>query len=675
MRPNVSAQMAVAPGAGAGQWRVGIDTGGTFADLVVQPPGQQPVRQAKVSRDAGPERLAETLVGLGVGGRALVVHGTTHVTNAILEGRFARTGLVTTRGFGDVLRIARQSRDDLYDLQRPARLAAIVPAELTYELDERCGADGSVIQELGDDQLAALARWALEARLEAVAVCLLHAYANPAHERRAGEALTGVASVSLSHEVSGEAREYERASATVLNAAVQGSTRSYLNGLGDAIKRAVPGSSLFVVQSAGGMVPTGAACALPLGTVMSGPAAGAAAVSMLARRADITRAVTCDIGGTSTDVSLIIDGTPAVARDRVVGGRVVRVPAIAVESIGVGGGSIIALDDVGALTIGPRSAGSAPGPACYGRGGGEPTITDAALECGLIGAGGGVPGLELRPDLAQRALERVAGPMGLSAGELAWRALDVAQGKIAAILETVVSRQGYDIRDCTLVAYGGGGPIHAGPLAERIGIKRVLIPAMAPVFSALGCCLAEVGVEAVRTHRCLLSDDSLRLLETTAVELADVETERLGEQRERMTVARWLELRYLGQNSELAIPWTPGMTASELGEQFGGAHRREYGFTTDDPIEATAVRCRLGVAGGHAWPAPDVEHNSSVTTAALTIRSGTRQEVPVLGLGALAGAAAVTGPALIAARFGSITVCPGQRASLDADANVVVEAL
>jgi N-methylhydantoinase A len=179
----------------------------------------------------------------------------------------------------------------------------------------------------------------------------------------------------------------------------------------------------------------------------------------------------------------------------------------------------------------------------------------------------------------------------------------------------------------------------------------------------------------VRTHRCLLSDDSLPSLKTTAVKLADAETERLGEQRERVTVVRWLELRYLGQNSELAIPWTPGMTASELGEQFGGAHRREYGFTTDDPIEATAVRCRLGVAGGHAWPAPDVKHNSAVTTAALTIRSGIRQEVPVRGLGSLAGVPAVTGPALIAARFGSITVCPGQRASLDADANVVVEAL
>jgi N-methylhydantoinase A len=655
-------------------WRVGIDTGGTFADLVAMPPDDRPARVTKVPRDAGPRRLADALLQLGVVGDALVVHGTTHVTNAVLEARFARTAFVTTRGFGDLLRIGRQARDHLYALDRPARMAAIVGPELTFELDERCRADGTVVHPIDDGQLAELVAWARSAEVEAVAVCLLHAYANPRHERRVGEVLRDVAAVSLSHEVSGEAREYERAAATVLNAAVQGGTREYLDGLGEAIGEALPGSRLFVVQSAGGMVPTAAAAARPVATVMSGPAAGVAAASTLARRMGMARAVTCDIGGTSTDVALIVDGTPAVTRDRCVGGRVVRVPAIAVDSIAVGGGSIIAVDDVGALSVGPRSAGARPGPACYGHGGDRPTITDAALACGLIGAGGGVAGLELRSDLARDALQRVATPLGLGATELAWRAVDIAQEKIATTLGTVVARRGYDIRECVLVAYGGGGPVHAGPLALALGIRRMLVPAMAPVLSALGCCLAEVGVDTVRTHRVALGDGALEALERTAGELAQTEIQRLDESAENVAVDRFLELRYLGQNSELAVPWVNGASPDALAAAFADAHEREYGFVSSDPVEVVAVRCRLHVAGAPTWPPSADEPWSQATTAMVTWSGGAREEVPVLGLAELAGGGAVSGPALIAARFGSITICEGQCAQLDVHATVVVEA-
>ena len=655
------------------EWRVGIDTGGTFVDFVVRPPHGQPLRLSKLPRDSRPERLAQALLDLGVAHQALVVHGTTHVTNAILEENFARTGLVTTRGFGDVLRIARQSRDDLYDLDRPARRAAIVPRDLTFELDERCAPDGTVRRTLDEDQLDSLKRWVAQTGVEALAVCLLHAYANPDHERRVGEAVKGLAVLSLSHEVSAEVREYERASATVLNAAVQMSARLYLEGLSEAIKRVVPDAKLFVVQSDGGMVPTAAASALPIKTVMSGPAAGAAAVSLLSRRAGIAQAVACDIGGTSTDVSLIVDGTPAIARDREIGGRMVRVPAIAVESIAVGGGSIVAVDDVGALTAGPRSAGASPGPACYGRGGAEPTITDAALVCGLIGAGGEVPGLKLRRDLAEAALAAVAAPMGLSVDDFAWRAVDVAQSKIARTLTTVVSRQGYDIRDCTMVAYGGGGPIHAGPLAARIGITRVVVPLMAPVFSALGCCLAEVGVEAVRTYRCLLADRSLPVLCDIADDLVAREIERLGEQQERVDAMRWLELRYLEQNAELSIAWTRTMSAADLVAAFSRTHEREYGFVSADPIEVTAVRCRLQVASGRSWPVTELEDQHGNDTAMLTMPRGDRVQVPVMSLNDLKAAGRLRGPALISVRFGSITVSAGQVASLDGDANVMLE--
>jgi len=655
-------------------WRVGIDTGGTFADLVAIPPDDRPVRVTKVPRDAGPRRLADALLQLGVTGDAIVVHGTTHVTNAVLEARFARTALVTTRGFGDLLRIGRQARDHLYALDQPARMAAIVGPELTFELDERSAPDGTIVQPIDDAQLAELVAWTRSAEVEAVAVCLLHAYANPGHERRVGDALRDVAAVSLSHEVSGEAREYERAAATVLNAAVQGGTRDYLNGLADAVGEALPGSRLFVVQSAGGMVPTAAAAALPVATVMSGPAAGAAAASTLARRTGVARAVTCDIGGTSTDAALIVDGTPTVTRDRRVGGRVVRVPAIAVDSIAVGGGSIIAVDDVGALSVGPRSAGARPGPACYGHGGDRPTITDAALTCGLIGAGGSVAGLELRRDLAHDALQAVATPLGLDATELAWRAVEIAQETIATTLGTVVARRGYDIRECVLIAYGGGGPVHAGPLALRLGIRRILVPAMAPVLSALGCCLAEVGVDAVRTHRAPLGDGTLEALARTADELAHIEIQRLQASAETVAVDRWLELRYLGQNSELAVPWANGASTDALAATFAEAHAREYGFVSSDPVEVVAVRCRLHVAGAPTWPASADDPRSQTTATTVTWSGGVREEVPVLDFAELADRHGVSGPALIAARFGSITICTGQRARLDADATVVVEA-
>jgi N-methylhydantoinase A len=655
------------------RWRVGIDTGGTFADLVVRPPGDAPVRTAKLPRDAGPDRLADALVALGVSGPALVVHGTTQVTNAVLEGSFARTALVTTRGFADVLRIGRQARDDLYDLGRPARRAAIVPPELTFELDERCTPDGTVVEELADAQLAELAAWVRESDVEAVAVCLLHAYANPSHERRVGAALRDGVTVSLSHEVSAEAREFERAAATALNVAVRDSTRAYVGALSDAIGRALPEAQLFVVGSSGGMLPTEAVSELPLRTVMSGPAAGVAAVSHLARRTGIEQAVAFDMGGTSTDVAFVLGGAPATARQRHVAGHVVRVPSVAVQSIAVGGGSIVALDDVGALTVGPRSAGATPGPAAYDRGGTEPTITDAALVCGLIGAGGDAPGLALRRDLAERALGDVAARMDLGVDDLAWRAVDVAQGLMGHALQAIVTRRGYDLRACTLVAYGGGGPVHAGPLAARTGIARVLIPALAPVLSALGCCLAEVGVEAVRGTRRILDDDALADLEPLADEVVRSEAAVLGADPALLRVTRRLELRYRGQNAELPVVWPPGARAAGLAEAFSAAHRQEYGFATDDPIEVMALSCRLELADEQSWPTSLADAAPAGGEWSLLLPGGERRSVPVLDATALEGF--VEGPAILALPFGSVTVWTDQRASADPDGGIVLEAL
>jgi N-methylhydantoinase A len=656
------------------RWRVGIDTGGTFADLVARPPGDDLVRTMKLPRDAGPERIAEAVVGLGATGPALIVHGTTHVTNAVLEGTFSRTALVTTRGFADVLRIGRQARDDLYDLTRPARVAPIVPPELTFELDERCGPDGVVRRPLDPAQLDELVAWVDQTGPGAVAVCLMHAYANPEHERMVGAALGDRIAVSLSHDVAAEAREFERAAATALNAALQVQTRAYLGALSSALARALPQSELFIVHSAGGMLPTETVADLPLATVMSGPAAGVAAVSRLVRRRSVARAVAFDMGGTSTDVALLVDGSPHVARERRVGGHVVRVPAIAVESIAVGGGSIVGVDDVGALTVGPRSAGAVPGPAAYGRGGEAPTITDASLVAGSIGAGGNAPGLELRRDLAERAVARTADRLGIGVDDLAWRAIEVAHVLMARALSAVVTRRGHDLRECELVAYGGGGPVHAGQLAARTGIPRVIVPALAPVFSALGCCLAEVGIEGVQTRRARLTPEALPELASVADALVAREASRLGIARDgEVRATRRLELRYARQNAELSVDWPTDAGVPELVAAFQAAHRREYGFAPDDPIDVTAVSCRLDVAGGDEWPSGARDGaDRTESTASLLLPGGERRDVPVLAVEALRSGATLAGPALLAASFGSITVWLGQEASMDEEGNVVL---
>ncbi|MBS1677773.1 MAG: hydantoinase/oxoprolinase family protein [Actinobacteria bacterium] len=659
------------------QWRVGIDTGGTFVDLVVSPPGSSAVRSTKLPRDAGPDRVAEAVVDLGVSGEALVVHGTTRVTNAVLESDFSRTALVTTSGFGDVLRIGRQARDHLYDLGAPARPTPVVPAELTFEIGGRLAPDGSEIEPLDLAALPRLDSWLAHNEIEAVAVCLLHAYANPAHERAVADALPDALAVSLSHEVAPEIREYERASATVLNAAVQAGTQAYLDGVDAALRRLLPDSRLFVVHSAGSMLPAATVARSPLATVMSGPAAGVAAVGKLARRRGVEEAITFDMGGTSTDVSLIVGGEIEIARERKVAGHAVRVPAVAVDSIAVGGGSIIARDDVGALVVGPRSAGSDPGPACYGRGGTRPTVTDAALLCGLIGAGGDAPGLPLHRDLAEGALAAAGAELGLGAEELAWRALDVAQSLMERALRTVVSRRGYDLAGCTLVAFGGGGPIHAGPLAARAGIRRVLVPRLAPVLSAVGCCVADAGLEAVRGFRAELDADGLARAEGVLGEIEAAELGRLGDHGSAtVTVGRRLELRYRNQNAELAVEWDEGADLGSIRDSFERAHDAAYGFSTPDPVEITAVCAHLGFAAALPWPRPEAAAGGPPgrSDIDLVMPGGEHRRVPVVALTDLAAGRAVEGPAILVAEFGSITVWTDQVASVDQDQNVLLVA-
>jgi N-methylhydantoinase A len=639
--------------------RVGVDAGGTFTDVVVLDEGV--ARPLKVPTDAG---LGEGLAGARalVVGAPSVVAGTTWVTNAILERKLARTALVTTAGFGDLLEIGRQARDDLYDLTRPARVAPPVPRELCFEVAERVGADGAPLVGLTEEEAERVATAVRAAGAEAVAVCLLHSYANPRHEQQLEAALSEVAALSSSHRVSRERREFERASTTALNAAVMPVIAGYLGAQEEAIRGSLPGAPAFVVHSGGGMMTAGRARMLPLATVMSGPAAGVAAAARLVRRHGIGRAVTLDMGGTSTDVCLLRGGVPATARDRRVGGHVVRLPAVAVESVGAGGGSVAWVDDVGALRVGPRSAGAVPGPAAYGRGGVDATVTDAAVVLGLTGGQGG--GLELDGALAHEACACVGARLGLSADEAARAVAEVTRAELERALRLVTVRRGYDLRACTLVAFGGAGPMHGGAVALSAGIRRVLVPAASSTFSALGCCLSELAFDDVRTFLAPLADAELPRVVGELERLVADAAAAIESAPGAVRVVRALELRYRGQNDSLEVDVDGASSARTVRAAFDERHRSEFGYATDEPVEVTAVRARVWVDEGSEWAAAPPASAPGATELGDTAFG------PVLRRAAVEH---VSGPAVLVDRLSTVVVWPGQEARVDGEGNVWLE--
>ncbi len=638
--------------------RVGLDAGGTFTDLVVL--DGDAAQSLKLPTDA---RLGEGLARARriVAGTPTVVAGTTWVTNAVLEQKLARTALVTTEGFADVLEIGRQARDDLYDLHRPARVPPPVPRQLCFEAAERIGPDGAPRIALSNEETERVAAAVRAAGVEAVAVCLLHSYANPEHEARLAAALDGGISLSVSHRVSRERREFERASTTALNAAVMPVIDRYLGAQEKAIAGSFPGAPSFVVHSGGGMMTAERARVLPLATVMSGPAAGVAATARLARRFGLAHAVSVDMGGTSTDVCLLHNGIPVSARDRRLGGHVVRLPAVAVESIGAGGGSVAWVDDVGALRIGPHSAGAIPGPAAYGRGGSDATVTDADVVLGLAGPVGG--GLELDTELALDACARLGARLGLSAEEAARATADVAHAEIERALRLVTVRRGHDLRACTLVAYGGAGPMHVGAVALAAGVERVLVPALSSTFSALGCCLSELVIEDVRTCLARVGEANWPRVERELESLAGELAAGLENGRGVLRIARSLELRYHDQNDALEVAVDGTSSPAAVCAAFHERHRSEFGYATDEQVEVTATRVRVWVDEGTSWVA-------SAPAAGGDAELGETVFGPVLRRGV---SERVEGPAVLADALSTIVVWPGQTARTDEDGNVWLE--
>jgi N-methylhydantoinase A len=601
------------------------------------------------------------------------------VTNAIVERQGARVGLITTRGFRDVLEIARQNRAHLYRLDLPAKPEPLVPRHLRLEVTERVGADGGVRQPLALGELPGIVERFRGEGVESVAVCLLHAYANPEHERALREALAPYFSlISISSDVNAELREYERTATTALNASLMPLAARYLDQLQADLSATYPGLPLHLLHSAGGMMSVGMARARPLAMAMSGPAAGVAATAWLARRLRLERAVAFDMGGTTTDVCLVVDGAADTAAQRRLGEIPVRLPTVAVESIGAGGGSVAHADSAGALKVGPRSAGAQPGPAAYGLGGVEPTVTDANLVLGYLNAdrvyGGSI---RLERGRAEAAFGPLRRAFGLSLLEAAHGVVEVANATMLRALRLVSVQRGHDLRAFTLVAYGGAGPLHAGALARLAGIPRVVVPILSGAFSALGCLVSPLRYDAVQTQRVRLDAWDEKLL---ADRFAHLEARCLAPLRDEgvspasVAVRRGIDLRYVGQNYELEVPYDADPV--RLRAAFEARHRQLYGYASGEGVEGVNLRVVASVARGGAAPA-------ARAPAGGPPRSVGEQRAYFPGLGetrlfryerALIPAGhALAGPALIEDESSTVLVHPGQRCQADAEGNLLIE--
>lgn len=589
---------------------LGADVGGTFTDLVLVVDGTVAVAKFPTSEhqeDAVASGVEALTSGLPI---EVFVHGTTVATNALLERKGARTALVTDAGFEDIIEIARQDRPSLYDpyADRPEPLV---------DRAMRIGVDGDEAPDLPD--------------VETVAVALIDGHVHRAREQRLADAIVSARpgiSVSLSSVVAGEFREYERTSTTVLNAYLSPIMASYLQALDRMLVGSGTVANLGVMRSSGGLMTTQDASRLPAAILLSGPAGGVVASAAFASELGHDRVVSFDMGGTSTDVCRIEDGQIEVSHERSIDGYACRLPSVGVHTVGAGGGSIAWIDPGGALRVGPLSAGADPGPACYGRGGVSPTVTDANVVLGRIGGETRLGGrLSLDRSAADRAVGVLASELGLSVVDAALGIVQIVEEVMAGAIRTVSVEKGSDPRGAHLVAFGGAGGLHATALARTLGMSGVVIPPYSGVFSALGLLLSPPRSDATRAV--LVNDDDFAAVRAAAKELgAEIRGTLARAGFPDPEVSFSVDARYLGQAHEISVPWRHGEGLADVRRRFEEAHRTRNGFDRpDDPVEVVAVR---GV--GVAIPAltiDDVAHWESTSENPDTYREIVVERVPV----------------------------------------------
>ncbi len=666
---------------------VGVDVGGTFTDLVLFDEANGAVRVAKVpttvrnQADGVLAALAEAAARPA--DLKIVVHGTTTATNALLERKGARTGLITTRGFRDVLELGRRTRPTPYGLK--GTFEALIPRELRLEVPERIDAEGQVVTALDEEEVRRAAAWLREHDVEALVIHFIHSYVNDTHERRAREVAAAEwpnAYVTAGAELLPEYREFERGTTAAINGFVQPVIDRYLRRLAGELARQGYAHQLLVMQGNGGTMSVDVAARHAVNTLMSGPAAGVMAAAFTALAAGHPNVISCDMGGTSFDVGVIVGGVPAVSADKEMGyGLPVRVPMIDIHTIGAGGGSVARVSNAGILQVGPESAGAEPGPIAFGRGGLQPTITDANLLLGRLNPGGllGVAGGARLDLVAETVDKKIGAHLGLDPVAAAAAIVRVANDKMAGAIRLVSLQRGRDPRDFVLFAFGGAGPLHAVALARELAIPKVLVPARPGITSAFGCLVADVRHDFVRTiNQGLLRMDVADARAILAAQIAEgrrlLATE--GVEVETVTVQHEADMQFAGQTHVLTVPIAgTNVSREELADTFERAYLERFGVELRE-MRAVVMSLRTAVIGRRRPIALDglvgvAGAGGSTSTRRVWFEGGWR-DTPIYRREQLSVGATLTGPAIVEQLDATTVIEPGDGARVDALGNLEI---
>ncbi len=680
-----------------GQALVGVDVGGTFTDLFFFDEAQRVFRTGKVPSQRGDEAAGfmhglSTLGDLSTIGS--IVHGTTVGTNTLLERRGPKIGVITTRGFRDVLEMRRRDRRQTWGLW--GDFLPIADRDMRLEVDERTLADGTNLRPVNEAAVQDAARKLLSAGAEALAIIFINAYANDANERRALAALQGVWPndyICASHQVLPEIREFERSSTTALNAYLQPVVGSYLARLEHALAQGGFGGQLQIVQSNGGIMSTATARRLPVRTALSGPAAGVIAAAAIAHAAGYPNVITCDLGGTSFDVSVIANGKASLAAQTTVDfGLVIRTPMIEITTIGAGGGSIASVDRGGLLQVGPESAGSVPGPACYGQGNERPTLTDAHVVLGRINAarpiGGKLAQLDL--DAAKRAIAtHVAAPLNLGVMEAAEAIIRIADARMAGAIRLVSIERGHDPAKFVAMPFGGGGALHVGALVRDIGLRGAVVPPFPGVTSALGCAIADLRHDHVQTINVMLDEVDIAALDRRMVDAgtaAKAVVDATGVPVERVDVSYELDMHYLGQTHTLPSPLpvtlqsgATGITREIIKTAFEAAYSASFSRLLG-AIPVRIVSLRTAAIGRRPSfdlsvlaPAPDNSMEKAARGTRPVWFAGGWHEATIWSRRDLPAGAVIEAPAVLEQPDATVFIDAGLRGRVDPLGNVIVE--
>jgi N-methylhydantoinase A len=670
----------------------GIDVGGTFTDLVLYDSRSRTVRLAKtpttLDNQAYGVLKALELAETDLRTLDLIVHGTTTTTNAVLERTLCKTGMITTEGFRDVLELGRRTRPNPYGMK--GEFKPVIPRDLRLEVPERLYADGTVRLALDEAAFRDAVNRLLGEGCEALVIHFLHSYANPAHEQRAGEIAAELwpnDNITLGHSLLSESREFERGVTAAINASVQPLLRRYVDRLADQLSEKGYRHDVLVMNGNGGMVSARRVAMEAAKTVMSGPASGVMAAAYTGRRAGIPNLLTYDMGGTSTDVALIRNAEPAVSNEiEIEYAMPIHVPMVDVRTVGAGGGSIARITEAGLLQVGPESAGSTPGPICYGRGGEDPTISDANLLLGRMNPEklNSVSGTVVLADIEAIFAEKLGQPLGLGAREAAAAVLRIANTRMADAVRMVSVSLGEDPRDYALFAFGGAGPLHATAIARELGVPRVLVPSRPGITNALGCVVADLRHDFVNTVNKPLAELDIgavhALFDQQAAEgraLIEKEKVEIEELREIYSV----DMQFIGQTHLLRVPLSgPRPTLEELQKLFEEAYFNRFRVELPE-IKASLVNVNCSVIGRRA----EIDLSLLIDPAARKNKleealTGHRQvwfngpvETPIYWRDHLPLAAEIQGPAIVEQMDTTIVIDPGDKAVQDADGNIIIE--